>query len=65
LIEQDGFPNSAETDHEDALGRTTRPDPLDRDANLLAKSVSASKLGWAGSRTGGEGIADRIHDPDL
>jgi hypothetical protein len=41
-FEEYGFTDSPEPDHEDALGRVTNPNPLQRDPDDSAQLVSAS-----------------------
>ncbi|WP_211309591.1 hypothetical protein [Thauera aromatica] len=60
-FEEHGFTDDSETDHEDALGRITDPDPLQRDADDSAQLVSASEIRRRRAGSWGVRVLNGIH----
>jgi hypothetical protein len=64
-VEQDGFANSPESDHQDAFGRQAATNALEGDTNPFPQFVAARQFRRLGACARGKGIRYRIHGVEL
>jgi hypothetical protein len=60
-VEEHGFADAAQADHDDALRRRCAPDALDGDADRFAQLIAPRQLRRRSSCPGGERVGYGIH----